>query len=79
MLRFAIRRVLIMIPLLVGVSFISFALMNLIPCSPVTMPRSLSWALRNIFSVNLLTTTSWVQAPVPGLSDSQCSSECPSP
>ena len=37
MLRFAIRRVLIMIPLLVGVSFISFALMNLIPGSPVTM------------------------------------------
>src|SRR6476620_1442861 len=37
MLRFAVRRILIMIPLLLGVSFISFALMNLIPGSPVTM------------------------------------------
>jgi peptide/nickel transport system permease protein len=36
MLRYVIRRVLIMIPLLLGVSFISFALMNLIPGSPVT-------------------------------------------
>jgi len=37
MLRFVIRRILIMIPLLFGVSFISFALMNLIPGSPVAM------------------------------------------
>jgi peptide/nickel transport system permease protein len=37
MVRFAVRRILIMIPLLLGVSFISFALMNLIPGSPVTM------------------------------------------
>jgi peptide/nickel transport system permease protein len=36
MVRFAFRRVLIMIPLLLGVSFVSFALMNLIPGSPVT-------------------------------------------
>ena len=36
MFRFVIRRVLVMIPLLLGVSFISFALMNLIPGSPVT-------------------------------------------
>ena len=36
MLRFVVRRVLLMIPLLIGVSFITFALMNLIPGSPVT-------------------------------------------
>jgi peptide/nickel transport system permease protein len=36
MMRFAFRRLLIMIPLLLGVSFVSFALMNLIPGSPVT-------------------------------------------
>src|SRR5688572_14301314 len=36
MLRYVVRRVLVMIPLLLGVSFISFALMNLIPGSPVT-------------------------------------------
>lgn len=35
MLRFAVNRILVMIPLLIGVSFISFALMNLIPGSPV--------------------------------------------
>jgi hypothetical protein len=29
------------------------------------MPLVLSWALRNIVSVNLLTTTSWVPTPVP--------------
>lgn len=37
MLRYAVNRILIMIPLLIGVSFITFALMNLIPGSPVTM------------------------------------------
>jgi peptide/nickel transport system permease protein len=37
MLKYAVNRILIMIPLLIGVSFITFALMNLIPGSPVTM------------------------------------------
>lgn len=36
MLRYAVNRILVMIPLLIGVSFITFALMNLIPGSPVT-------------------------------------------
>ncbi len=36
MVRYAATRILLMIPLLIGVSFISFALMNLIPGSPVT-------------------------------------------
>jgi peptide/nickel transport system permease protein len=37
--RFIIRRLLLMIPLLVGVSFITFALVNLIPGSPVPNTR----------------------------------------
>jgi peptide/nickel transport system permease protein len=37
--RFIIRRVLMMIPLLIGVSFITFALVNLIPGSPVPNTR----------------------------------------
>jgi len=36
MARYAVRRILISIPLLLGVSFIAFALMNLIPGSPLT-------------------------------------------
>jgi peptide/nickel transport system permease protein len=36
MARYALRRILISIPLLIGVSFIAFALMNLIPGSPLT-------------------------------------------
>src|SRR5215212_11426959 len=39
MSRFIIRRVLLTIPLLVGVSFITFALVNLIPGSPVPNTR----------------------------------------
>lgn len=35
MFRYSLRRILIMIPLLVGVSFVTFALMNLIPGSPL--------------------------------------------
>jgi peptide/nickel transport system permease protein len=38
--RFIIRRLLVMIPLLFGVSFLTFALINLIPGSPVTNLRS---------------------------------------
>jgi peptide/nickel transport system permease protein len=36
MARYAIRRILISIPLILGVSFVAFALMNLIPGSPLT-------------------------------------------
>ncbi len=36
MARYAIQRILISIPLIIGVSFITFALMNLIPGSPLT-------------------------------------------
>lgn len=35
MLRYSLRRILVMIPLLLGVSFVTFALMNLIPGSPL--------------------------------------------
>ena len=35
MLRYSLRRILVMIPLLIGVSFLTFALMNLIPGSPL--------------------------------------------
>ena len=36
MLRFIARRLLLMVPLLLGVSFLTFAIINLIPGSPVT-------------------------------------------
>ncbi|HEY7032256.1 MAG TPA: ABC transporter permease [Thermomicrobiales bacterium] len=38
--RFIIRRLLLMIPLLLGVSFLTFALINLIPGSPITNLRT---------------------------------------
>lgn len=38
--RYVIRRLLMMIPLVIGVSFVTFALINLIPGSPVTELRS---------------------------------------
>jgi peptide/nickel transport system permease protein len=40
MARFVIRRILIMIPLLLGVTFVTFALVNLIPGSPVSNLRA---------------------------------------
>jgi peptide/nickel transport system permease protein len=40
MTRYVIRRLLLMIPLLFGVTFVTFALINLIPGSPVTNLRS---------------------------------------
>lgn len=39
MIRFIVRRVFVMVPLLIGVSFFTFALINLIPGSPITNLR----------------------------------------